>query len=636
MSSSTVEMQRRQDRKLGTGLIVPALVCAAVGFLPSSLGAQDTGSVTGQVVNGSTGQPLSGAQVVIVGLDVGALTESNGRFLIPNVPTGSHTVRVVLLGFGSEEREVAVAAGETATAGFELSAQALNLEEIVVTGTAGAARRREVGNAIASIAAEEIDVQTITGAQDVLTASVAGLQINMNEGAPGAGGSIRIRGVNSLTQGNRPLIYIDGIRMESDELPNTYSNVSRSPLNDVNPDDIARVEVIKGAAATTLYGTEASGGVVQIFTKRGATGRPQWEMEITQGISNSPRIGSEPPAEFLETYPDGKNLFMDQYLRTAWNQEYSLSVRGGTADGVRYFVSGAWLDQEGVLPKQANQQLNLRANLSFNPFEWLVVDFNNSLSQAHNVWIPLGNLAKGFSLNVFRGPFDYVADQDTVFLTEYDIESRTNHFISGLQFGLNPLPNLSAKVVLGLDYIDDDYHDTEIFGALREPEGIRSARRWTSETRTIDVAATYDGRLAGISTATSAGFQVFQNRLLEVEGTSRDFAGPGNPTLDTGSQQNASEDRLEEVNAGFFVQEMLGFGDRLFITTGLRMDGNSAFGEDYGLQSYPKLSTSYVISDESFWPDIFGNTKLRAAYGESGRAPGYFDAQRTWAPISSL
>ena len=617
------------------------LSCAAVALLLSLAAfpaATQTGTVSGTVTAGTTLRPLAGAQVSIPGTGLGSLTNNGGEFLIPGVPVGQQTVRVQMIGYGTEESTINVGAAQAVSVDISLTEQALALDEVVVTGTAGAARRREIGNSIASVRSETLESETILSTEDALTGTTPSLQVNMNGGEPGAGGTIRIRGANSMTQGNRPLIYVDGVRIENGMYPVTMSNQAASPLDDINQNDIERIEVIKGASATTLYGTEASGGVIQIFTKRGQSGAPRWTAEITQGISNVGKIGPEPSSAFLDKYPKGKDLFMRQWLKNGHQQEYNLSVSGGTEgeQGINYFVSGQYTDQTGVLAQEGQDGYAVRGNLNFNPTQTLLVQFNSSLSQRDISWLPLGNLAKGFSLNVFRGPFDYVADQDSVFFTEFDTRENITHFTSGLEFRWSPIGNLNTKLNLGVDYTDDDYNRTEVFGSLLEPEGIRFARRWSSQTRTVDLQSSYQQDLGPLSTSTSVGFQLFQNKLLNVNGTSRNFAGPGNPTLNTGSSQVTSEDRLEEVNAGFFVQELLGLADKWFLTLGARVDGNSAFGENYGLQFYPKASLSYVISDEPFWPAFFEATKLRFAYGESGKAPGYFDAARTWNPISAL
>lgn len=620
---------------------VAVAIALALGTtaLPATAQNAQTGTIRGRVTAGTDLRPLAGAQVSVPGTGRGSLTNSRGEFLIVGVPAGPQTVRVQMIGYSTGEKQATVAADQAVSLDFQMEQEALALDEVVVTGTAGAARRREIGNSISSVRSETLEKETILSTQDALTGNTPSLQVNLNGGEPGASGSIRIRGSNSMTQGNRPLIYVDGVRIESGTFEGTMSNQSASPLDDINPNDIERIEVIKGASATTLYGTEASGGVIQIFTKRGTTGAPQWTVEMTQGLANVGSIGpGGESAAYLEKYPTGRDLFMRPWLKNGHTQEYNLSVRGGIdgAHGINYFVSGMYGNETGVLDEQGEKSLSLRGNLGFNPTESLSVLFTSSLSQRTIDWIPLGNLAKGFSLNVFRGPYDYVSDDDGIFFSEFDTEQNINHFTSGVELRFSPSSNFNAKLNLGLDVADDDYNRTEIFGSLLEPEGLRYARRWNSATRTVDLQGTYLRGFGRLSTNSSAGFQLFQNRLLDIDGTSRNFAGPGTPTLNTGSSQITSEERLEEVNAGFFLQELIGWDDKWFLTLGARVDGNSAFGEDYGLQMYPKASLSYVVSDEPFWPAFFESTKLRFAYGESGKAPGYFDAQKTWEPISSM
>lgn len=600
------------------------------------------GTIRGTVVEAATLEPVPGAQVFIPATQQGTITGQDGRFVITDVPDGQVAVRIQMLGYQPEEEIVNVEPGASVTVNFELQTQALALEEIVVTGTAGQSRRREIGNSISAVDSEDLEVQPIVNAQDAITAQVPGVVLMGNEGVAGAGPSIRIRGITSMTQGNAPLIYVDGVRIRSQDLPGTAQGQSASPLNTINPADIERIEVIKGAAATTLYGTEASSGVIQIFTKRGAglTDGAVWNAQIRQGISRAPQIGPDVEDDWYEAYgEDAAQLFMDPYLRTGHTQDYNLSVRGQAGEGsgrVNYYLSGGWGREEGVIPENASQTMNMRGNVGFTPFDDFRVVFTSALSDQEIVWIPGGNLAKSFTLNVMRGPFDYTDDADSVFFTEFDTVEDIREYTVGLQFNYSPLENLSTQLNLGINNIDTDYTRTEIFGSLLEPEGYRSARRFTDLNQTVDLQATYSEDIGGISTSTSAGFQVFSSNTTSVFGASSNFSGPGSPTLDTGSQQSNSETRLREVNAGFFVQELLGYADKFFLTLGARLDGNSAFGEDYGLQLYPKVSASYVISDESFWPDIFESTKLRMAYGESGKAPGYFASQRTWSPTSAL
>ena len=595
--------------------------------------------ITGTVRDAADERPIPGAQVFVEGTTVGTLTDDNGHYAIRNAPVGSIVLRVRMLGFAASQKSVTTTDGQSVTVDFALSQQVRSLDEVVVTGTVGQTRRKEVGNSIASVSAATLKTEPIQSAQDVLQGQVPGAIILQNEGVAGAGGTIRIRGMNSVTQGNRPLIYVDGVRMYSDAYPTTAQGQSASPLNDIDPNDIERVEVIKGAAATTLYGTEASNGVVQIFTKKGvAGGKPHWEAKVTEGVNAEPEIGPKESPAFIARYGDrAKGLFMDQWLRKGLDQDYSMSVNSSTGGGspVTYFLSGGYTDDQGVLPAQYSTGYTVRGNVGFTPASRIVVNFNSAYSSRDIRWIPGGWAANSFALNVMRGPFDYTQDADSVFLTQFHVLENQNHFMTGADVQFTATPNWTSKVVIGLDYVDSDYGSTVDFGSLLVPAGSREDRRFRNLNRQIDVQSTYTAHVWNLSAATSAGFQMFDANKLTVDGNVKNFAGPGTPTLSTGSQQNVSESRLSVINAGYFFQELLGIADRLFLTGGVRFDGNSAFGKDYGLQAYPKVSASYVISDNGFWPQRLGQTKLRLAYGVSGKAPGYFDAQQTWNPIAA-
>lgn len=598
-----------------------------------------TATISGVVRDAMSQRAIVGAQVFVGATTIGAITDESGRYVIRNAPVGTIVVHVRMLGYLATRQTVTAADGGTTTVNFSLTQQVRSLDQVVVTGTVGQVSRKEIGNSIASVRAEELKTQPIANTQDVLAGHVPGVVIMQNSGVAGAGGSIRIRGMNSITQGNRPLIYIDGVRVYSQAYPGTAQGESSSPLNDIDPNDIDHVEVIKGAAATTLYGTEASNGVVQIFTKRGLTGgSPRWEAKLTEGVDAEPEIGPPESSAFIDKYGSGaKGLFMDQWLRKGRNQDYSASVNSssGGAKPVSYFLSGGYTNDQGVLPDQFSKGYNARGNLGFTPTSKMVVNFNSAYTTRDIRWLPGGYNANSFTLNVMRGPFDYVKNADSVFLTQFQVVENQNHFTTGADILLTPTTNWSAKAVVGLDYVDSDYGSTVDFGSLLVPQGSREDRRFRNLNRQLDLQSTYKANFWNLSAATSAGFQLFDAELLTVDGNVSNFSGPGTPTLSSGSQQNVAESRLSVINAGFFFQELLGISDRLFLTGGARVDGNSAFGKNYGLQVYPKISASYVISDNGFWPQILGQTKLRLAYGVSGKQPGFFDAQKTWNPISA-
>src|SRR5690606_1007927 len=240
------------------GAVLLALLSLSL-LLPPPSAAQEAGSIRGRIVVANTLRPLVGAQISIPDAGLGGLTNGNGEFLIVNVPVGTHTVRAQMIGFSAVQQEVTVTAAGVQNVTFELAENAIALDEVVVTGTAGQARRREVGNSISQINLTEVQ-QPSASTDQLLQGRVAGVTAMQSSGQVGSGEQIRLRGNVSVAMSNTPLIYVDGVRIRSEGYPITTGNDYRSgrgrsdtnnPLNDINPDDIARIEVIKGAAATT-------------------------------------------------------------------------------------------------------------------------------------------------------------------------------------------------------------------------------------------------------------------------------------------------------------------------------------------------------------------------------------------------
>jgi len=617
-----------------TFLVGLTIVLTGALGLPTTAASQ-TGTIEGQVLSARTGQPLASAQVFVAGTEIGQLTGADGRFRFQNVPSGEAIVRVQLLGYRRGEEPIIVQPGETVSLDFRLAREALGLDEIVVTGTAGQARRREVGNTIAQINVDDI-AEPVINMDGLLAGRAAGVEVPLPTGQAGSGSQIRLRGNVSATMSNQPMIYIDGVRVRSDGYPKNMqvagstfrsSHNVASPLNDLNPADIERVEIIRGPAATTLYGTEAAAGVIQIFTKRGAEGAPRWTAQIDQGFDRLGQFG-----------PDhAPYMFLEPWMQTGHRQRYSLSVSGGS-DVVRYYASGQYRGMTGVIPNETEGGAVVRGNFSFSPLNRLDIDWNTSYTRNEVQNVPSGNNAHGFLLNVFRQETNYLgsADPDDIsrFL-DWDIRQELDRLVTGVTAVYTPVDNFSNRFRVGLDRAAMDMQQLKPFGFVGLPEGRKSVRSWMDRTLTLEYTGSLDLPLTGdLRTRVSFGGQSAANEEVMVGGRADGFAGPVIPTLGGGAETLARENRLRVVNAGMFVENMIDLRDRYFLTTGLRVDGNSAFGRDFGLQAYPKVSASYVISDETFWPAWGGDVKLRAAYGHAGRAPGAFDPVRTWDPVS--
>ncbi len=636
----------RRARTPGHLMLFAALAVA----LPASLAAQ-TGRVTGRVLNASNNSPIGVAQITIGDTGLGVAATQDGRFVVLNVPVGTHEVVAERIGFRTERQMVQVSATEVAFVEFRMSETALELDELVVTGTPGASSRRELGNSVGSVRAaalENTPSQTLT---EILNGQTTGLQQWRNEGQVGGGSKIVLRGINSISQDVQPLIYIDGIRMNNNSgIYNNRSSInpgpagaqtSPNPLDLIDPSDIERVEVVRGSAATTLYGTEAAGGVIQIFTKQGRAGqRATWTAEMTGGTrfmtgnTMGPVLGKTDDWGFTKKWYSRGEL-----------GEAKLSVSGGT-NTVRYFVSAGMNYEDGVIDNNDDRSYSVRGNFGMQPVPTVNINLNTSYTHRNTNYMEMGDNGTGFMLNVLRGSQDYTnaavdrdnyqGDPDEI-LFDITNSGRVEHFVGGLTTthtadGLG----LTTRLTVGLDYTTAFNQQNFPFDHVLRPRGRRNLNEWEHRTITFDLGTTWERDLTdNLSSSFSAGGQIFSDWDHTVYGVSEDFGGPGEKTLTSGATTTSSEDLLKVVNAGFFAQEVLGIGDNLFLTGGVRVDGNSAFGEDLGLQVYPKVSTSYVVSDTDFWPsDWWPVMKLRAAWGQSGKAPGAFDAVRTWTPVA--
>lgn len=282
------QVKRTRPRRAAGALALAALALA----LPSAIEAQ-TGSIRGQVVDAITLRAIGGAQVEIVDTRRGGLTNTSGQYLLLNVPVGEHELRVQFIGFATVTQSVTVVSGETAVVDFELAQAALQLDQIVVTGTAQETQARSVGNTVSTIdAADIVDIAPISTVQELLTARTPGLTLMKNSGQAGSSSKLRIRGAGSLAAGLQPVVYVDGIRMKSGTQGGQDVGwggaQGTDALDFLNPQDIESVETIKGPAASTLYGADAAGGVIQIITKKGRAGSGLvWNASFETGYSGT-------------------------------------------------------------------------------------------------------------------------------------------------------------------------------------------------------------------------------------------------------------------------------------------------------------------------------------------------------------
>ncbi len=658
------------------GSVLVALWCAS-----SAVAAQQS-SLTGNVMDVETGQPISAAQVYVPALDIGGLSGVNGRYQLANVPPGEHTVRVERLGYRTVEQTATIGAGQTLDLNFEMSRQAISLDEIVVTGTAGGTQRRAIGNVV-----ERMDMTALTEVasvnfEEAIGTRVPGVIMQVGSGTAGGGGKIRIRGSSSLSIAGDPLIYIDGIRMDTDPtIAQRDESVGR--LNDINPEDIESIEILKGPAASTLYGTEASNGVIQITTKRGTEGPAVFTVSAEYGQSWMPNVadrmtpvcyfpesrGDPIPSDalttgWLEEVPNQGTLFCYTFDKSVpraeyWGQplfqsgqiqKYNVNVQGGTSN-FRYLASINRSDVDGVTYRDWDERTTGRLNLFFSALdETLSFSVSASVLSAltrnpTNVW---RNMTSSRSVN-YNGPTGGLRD----FAWEAAVKGRENMISldrSTWSVTMNHSPNtwLTNRVVFGVDR--GNHREDQI--TFKDPEGVeyvgpQFGRRGRDGEKTIDMRVspitTLDigssvtipliSQLTGI---TSVGLQYYNqtSRRYEVDGSH--FATRALTTVGAAAVTEADESFLETTSLGVYVQEQFDWDNRLFLTAAVRADDSSAFGSDFDVATYPKVSATWVLSEEPFWStDFVSSMRLRGAWGASGQQPDFFAGQTLYSTVTA-
>lgn len=618
---------------------------------------QRNGTIVG-VVSDSRGQrPLPGVQVFLEGTGIGGLTNQQGRFTMANVPAGEVTLTAQLIGYSSFSEVLQVNSGETLSLNIELRQRALDLGEIVVTGTAAATERRSIGNSLASISATDVMERAPVGTfQEILQARTPGVSMLHSSGQVGMDGDLRIRGSTSVTQSNQPLVYIDGVRTSTSSDALGVGGQAPTRMSDLDPSDIERIEIVKGAAATSLYGTQAASGVIQIFTKRGRTGAPVWNFQIDQGIERTPTgrglLGSlHFPGQLWPNFvgPDGTQARApSEIVESGYQQSYSLSVGGGQGP-VTYFGSLGWQDHEGSPIPETNwlKRFTGRGNLSVALSDRLSLDLNSGFVDSRLRMPDNDNALHGNWSQVISG-VPYTATADRPFGERWgswqinrtvETFQEVRRFSGGVTLDHSPWDFLGQRLTVGIDWYgqEDDRFFPYGFQGSGNRFGFKNSRQRSYRDITVDYRARFTHQLRpDVSSELAVGFQANFERDHRTSAQGRDFPAPGVTLVSAAAVTFGDEFYQEDVNAGVFVQETLGFGDRLFFTLGLRVDGNSAFGDQFDYQTYPRASLAYTISDEDFWPtDLFQTTRFRIAYGEAGRAPAQFAADQTFTPIAS-
>ena len=620
-----------------------ALAALAVGA-PSSAQGQN-GTIHGQVLDASSGRPLSNAQILVEGTGIGQLTNAAGRFLLPSVPAGEHVVRVALIGYTEAEQSVTLAAGQSIELEFEMAATAIALDEIVVTGVGAETARRALGTSVEVLSEDDIALAPVQSVDQLLQGRIAGASVNATSAQPGTGSLINFRGVSSVFGAQTPVIYIDGVRVDNDQSTAAGTGGEQSSaLSDILTSDIERIEVTKGGAASTLYGSDAATGVIQIFTKKGTPGAPRITARMEQGVE-LPELKYifDTRVTFPNQVESGEvtgTFMQDEYFKNGRTQSYYVGASGGTAD-VTYSVSGRLEDLTGTQPRDASTNYNVRGGMRASLGDDFTLEFSGSYVR-HNferlyngsaIADPLTTFEVGDAL-YFSGAATLQEALDIFLLPQIDESVDRFIFSTGARWDIRD--DLTARITVGTDSRSNQQRRYQPIGFTPgEPTGALNRRDRSFTSVSLDAGATYAWQSAGgnLGSSLTVGVQGFREDESIINGNGTGFALPGSFDFDAAAEITAFEANVEVFNGGIYLDEQLSLWNKLYLGGGFRIDAGSSFGDNIDTEFYPKATGSYILSDDFALPFV-DELKLRTAYGQTGRFPGAFLKDRTFSAIS--
>ena len=646
------------------------LLLAALVF-PGLAGAQERSNISGLVIAEGSNQPLHGVRVALPALNIRTETDERGRFLLSNIPVGTHALRLRVIGYREVIRQVTVGA-EPATVTIAMVADPLRLEEMVVIGY-GEQRRGDVGGAISSIKpAETLADAPVTSVNQGLQGRAPGVYVNQNAGNPGAAMSVRVRGSSSISGGNEPLYVIDGV-------PLTQGNFSAfsfgfggqgiDALSDLNMSEIESIDILKDASAAAIYGSRASNGVVLVTTKHGRAGRSEltfgsyfgtqkdWRrldllnaqqyMEIYNEGSDA-RFG--PASSFgldawycyqgqgvcdVEAVPGTDTDWLAEVMRRAPMKNMEGSVRGGT-DRVRYYVSGGSLTQEGIIQAMAYRRMNGRINLDYTPYDRLTVGTNVALASSVNDRHSSDNTIYSAWANAIANPpiepvFDANGNYyETLYANPVGMDRETESEERGLRILGNTFASYSfvegvtGRVSVGLDNLTmrSRRFDSPTFGPWA-PSGGRAQAGNQFVTK-----VTYEGTV-NFRRTLRPGHDVTGLIGGSYEDNTEDWSyvqGTAFPTeyfkyiTSAASVQEGTSTHTDYGLVSYFGRVSYTYADRVTTTLNIRRDGSSRFGSANRFGTFPSASVLWRLGDERFMrgQHVLSNLALRLSYGVTG------------------
>jgi len=588
--------------------------------------------ITGTVLD-EANTPLPGVTIIVKSTLNGEITDLDGRYSIE-----AQIGDVLEFGFlGMESKEVSIQNFDPIN--ITLDSEATELNEIIVVGY-GSQRRSDVTGSIASLKKENFNKGVVTNPGQLLQGKVAGVNITSASGEPGASQDIIIRGVGSLRSGTTPLFVVDGFALD-----NSGNGVPTNPLNFINPQDIASIDVLKDASAAAIYGARAANGVIVITTKKGQGGQSQINISVSTAITSlSKKVDVFSASEFSSQINAINGIlntggadtdWQDELTRTASSQRVDFSMSGG-ANTSSYFASFSGENQEGILRNNDLQRYSGRLNLTQRAlndrfkaeFNFSASRFENNRANSSSVVTDMLQLNPTFPSMVNGEPTDLVGDNINPLVREqiYDDISFNNRILANVAPSIEIIKGLTYKLNLGIDYSTTD-RDVQLipYPAIADFEMGSLNSTFTSNSNTqTENTLTYKIENNDYSVSILAG-----HSYQETKVNSKGFLTAGFPTngVEPRYQIGAASEPTEQsafatINElqSFFGRVNYSHDNKYMLTATMRADGSSKFGSNNKYGYFPSVAIGWNIMNEDFILDSenIDNLKLRLSWGKTG------------------
>jgi TonB-linked SusC/RagA family outer membrane protein len=652
-------------------------VVALVGLVmaPGLLAAQEAARITGRVT-AETGAPLGSASVFVSALNLGTLTRADGGFTL-TIPADrvaggrSLDVSAQLVGHRAQTQSVTVAPGQVASVNFTLATDVLELEGVVAIGLGITTTRERLGVSISSVRAEELTRVPTTNVVNAISAKAPGVEVTSSAGDPGASAYLRIRGIKTIEGNGQPLFVVDGVPVTNfeaimpasvhyGEFSDLASAIASNRVSDINPNDIESIEILKGAAASAIYGARAANGVVLITTKRGQAGGTRATLRTTFSIDE---VNKSIPLQ--RSFGHGTNSENNRAGLRAWGGpitgasfdhwgelfergrviDTDLSVSGGT-ERTSYFLSVAHVDHDGVVvgSNDFHNKTTLRLKADHEVASGFKLSGNFSFANIDGSYIQKGSNLSGLLLGGLRTPPDFdncipgtcyldedgfhrsyspVFDNPFFTIQENRTTSRVGRTFGSVAADYEPLQWLRLNYTFGVDYANDNRLEVYPLGNLTYEPGFLGNAQFLNQIYTHHVTSSFSRALTeriGTQLVLGYGREARRYDRFFVEG--QDFVAPGVFTLNNTVTRTPNEYRERIHTESFFGQAQVDLANQLFITAAARNDGFSTFGESERRHWFPKASVAWDASQTlGLRSDVVSFVKLRGAIGQAGNEP---------------